>query len=64
MLSSEPLLPLHYTVHKKVDNRVGNDIEFTGFLNMQKTGLILVLHPSNERRRYKVALSPIGWAQT
>ena len=27
-------------------------------------GLILVLHPANERRRYKVTPSPIGWAQT
>ena len=28
------------------------------------TGLILGLHPSNERRRYKVTPSLIGWAQT
>ena len=27
-------------------------------------GLILSLHPANERRRYKVTPSPIGWAQT
>ena len=27
-------------------------------------GLILGLRPANERRSYKVALSPIGWAQT
>ena len=28
------------------------------------TGLILSLHPANERRRYKVMASFIGWAQT
>ena len=28
------------------------------------TGLILDLHPANERRRYKVTPSLIGWAQT
>ena len=28
------------------------------------TGLILGLHPANERRRYKVTASLIGWAQT
>ena len=27
-------------------------------------GLILGWHPANERRRYKVTLSLIGWAQT
>ena len=27
-------------------------------------GLILGLHPANERSRYKGTLSPIGWAQT
>ena len=27
------------------------------------TGLILGLHPANERHRYKVTLSLIGWAQ-
>ena len=28
------------------------------------TGLILGLHPANEKRSYKVTLSLIGWAQT
>ena len=28
------------------------------------TGLILGLHPANDRRRYKVMPSLIGWAQT
>ena len=28
-----------------------------------ETGLILGLHPANERRRYKVTPSLIGWAQ-
>ena len=27
-------------------------------------GLILGLHPANERRRYKVTPSHIGWTQT
>ena len=30
----------------------------------QEAGLILDLHPSNERRRYKVTPSLTGWAQT
>ena len=29
----------------------------------QYTGLILGLRPANERRRYKVTTSLIGWAQ-
>ena len=29
-----------------------------------KPGLILGLRPANERRRYKVAASLIGWAET
>ena len=29
-----------------------------------KSGLILGLRPANERRRYKVTPSLIGWAQT
>ena len=28
------------------------------------SGLILSLHPANERCRYKVTLSLIGWVQT
>ena len=28
------------------------------------TGLILGLHPANDRRRYKVTPFLIGWAQT
>ena len=30
----------------------------------QTTGLILGLHAANERRRYKVTPSLIGWVQT
>ena len=30
----------------------------------EDTGPILGLHPANERRRYKVTPSLIGWAQT
>ena len=33
-------------------------------VNKGVAGLILGLHPANERRRYKVTPSPIGWAQT
>ena len=29
-----------------------------------ESGLILGLHPANERRRYKVTPSLIGWVQT
>ena len=32
--------------------------------NMGLTGLILGLRPANERRRYFVTTSLIGWAQT
>ena len=31
---------------------------------MLNTGLIVGLRPANERRRYKVTPSLIGWAQT
>ena len=34
------------------------------FTNNGSTGLILALHLANERRRYKVTPSLIGWAQT
>ena len=34
-------------------------LEYTVF-----SGLILGLRPANERRRYKVTPSPIGWTQT
>ena len=39
-----------------------NKIE--GKLAVSLPGLILGLHPANERRRYKVTPSLIGWAQT
>ena len=32
--------------------------------SLHNSGLILGLHPANERRRYKVTLSRIGWVQT
>ena len=32
--------------------------------NAEHTGLNLDLHPVNERRRYKLTPSLIGWAQT
>ena len=33
-------------------------------MNDKNAGLILGLHPTNERRRYKVMRSLIGWVQT
>ena len=33
-------------------------------IHIHVTGLILGLHPANERRRYNVTPSLIGWAQT
>ena len=39
---------------------IPNDIQTSGYL----TGMIQGLHPVNERRRYKVTPSVIGWAQT
>ena len=38
--------------------------DFIGESLWNNTGLILWLHPANERRRYKVTPSLIGWAQT
>ena len=35
-----------------------------GNMTSHNTGLILGLHPSNERRRYKVTPSLMGWVQT
>ena len=32
--------------------------------SVEKPGLILGLRPANERRRYKVTPSLIGWVQT
>ena len=39
-------------------------IDYIFILLITITGLILGLHPANERRRYKVMPSLIGWAQT
>ena len=39
-------------------------VSFSVILSEMNTGLILGLHPVNERRRYKVTPSLIGWAQT
>ena len=39
-------------------------VEILGLSLGDKTGLILGLCPANERRRYKVTPSLIGWAQT
>ena len=39
-------------------------VEFIVGYTRYKIGLILGLRPANERRRYKVTASLIGWAQT
>ena len=36
----------------------------SGLYAASLSGLIFGLHPANERRRYKVTPSLIGWAQT
>ena len=55
------------------DNKMNSKIPFRKSLTslveatehiVQFTGLILGLHPANERRRYEVTPSLVGWAQT
>ena len=57
----------------KVSNVIAWEHTIYGLLNIVApdyhvfdsiSGLILGLHPANERRRYKVTPSLIGWAQT
>ena len=46
--------------------RQSNELDsvFPHILSDSNAGLILGLRPVNERRRYKVTQSLIGWAQT
>ena len=39
-------------------------LNLSQLLQYDTTGLILGLHQANERSRYKITLSLIGWAQT
>ena len=50
-------LALKLTVFRDMDRIVFTNLRIS-------TGLILGLHPANERRRHKVTPSLIGWAQT
>ena len=53
-------------IDKHDDKAVQRIVIFTIYQNiaMMNTGLILSLCPANERRRYFVTASLIGWAQT
>ena len=44
-------------------NCVAIDLELRQYVLASNAGLILRLHPANERRRYFVTTSLIGWAQ-
>ena len=49
----------------EIFNQNGSDLKVVNFvLPWYNTGLILGLRPANERRRYFVTTSLIGWAQT
>ena len=56
----------HFTIPNiKAKFRPSYDIYFEAWLVSSYTpGLVLVLRPANERRRYKVTPSLIGWAHT
>ena len=43
---------------------IGEEVYFDELVMLDNTGLILGLYRANERRRYKVTPSLIGWAQT
>ena len=49
---------------KCISNCYKMDAISFGFPHVRKPGLILGLHPANERCRYKVTPSLIGWVQT
>ena len=57
MLSSQLRSPLKSRLFIDADIRDNQNIP-------RASGLILGLRPANERRRYKVTPSLIGWAQT
>ena len=66
---------MYYVHHKHVGagfeifreydvNTVAADVLIMQDEHIYVSGLILGLHPANERRRYKVTPSLIGWAHT
>ena len=62
-LYTEQQIIMNYVITRLADslewfNRVKYNV------NITKTGLILGLRPANEKRRYKVTTSLIGWTQT
>ena len=56
MLCCEALQPLEQVKNNRVKSH--------GMIVTLISGMILGLRPANERRRYKVTPSLIGWAQT
>ena len=58
---SQPLYPYDMIHHNWKDSI---DIETGSWIHYHVSVLILGLRPANERRRYKVTASLIGWAQT
>ena len=53
----------HAKTHLKMPYvTIGHSVD--AYPNLFHSGLILGLRPANERRRYKVTPSLIGWAQT
>ena len=50
--------------HHSTHNALGSDPHLNAEARLTYTGLILGLRPANERRRYFVTTSLIGWTQT
>ena len=59
---SEVMQLLLKTQTEQADDLADDDPQVGG--HKANTGLILNLLPANERRRYEVTPSPIGWVQT
>ena len=61
------LMPSHtgYVTEKSVEFCYVKSMQLLSLKSMRNTkpGLILGLHPANERRRYFVTTSHIGWVQ-
>ena len=45
-------------------NHVKKNARYDAMPEEDKSGLILGLHPANERRRYNITHSLVGWAET
>ena len=58
---TKPLISFDMVCNKSLDTNIWWD---DSDLSVFSPGLILGLRPANERRRYQVTLSLIGWAQT